>query len=189
MEHPPADDTVLVLHLPCVLPLSFEQCTQLLRKREDAPFPVLGRYAFPSDDTRKYELLLDIDSLLFEVNAAADLIRSFFVLLHKHVGRPIAKKAVGKKLQEILAAAGQDTRWFRQLDNHRNFFIHNGTPYIAVDLTRTDDDIYDLLIMKETLRDFRDTAKFLRLSDLGLIVRRFATMKPALQEHLIGLFK
>lgn len=146
-------------------------------------------YAFPVDNQLKYELLLDIDSLLFEVNSACELIRKFFATLHEHAGRPIPTDAIGKTLREVLTNAGQDPAWFVQLDNHRNFFMHEGTPYVAVDLSRADEDRYDLLIMKETLRHFTDPQKFLRLSDLDSFVRGFAVSKVALQQHLIHLFE
>ena len=144
-------------------------------------------YAFPLDDELKYNLLLDIDSLLFEVNSCCELITTFFTLLHQHRGQSIPKDQVGKKIRRILDA-GQDPTWFVQLDTHRNFFMHEGAPYIAIDLSNEVDGRYDLLIMKENMGDFSNSDKFIRLSELSTIVNGFELSKPLIQQYLVNLF-
>lgn len=145
-------------------------------------------YAFPLDDELKHDLLLDIDSLLFEVNSCCELITTFFTLLHQHRGQPILKDQVGKKICRILLNAKQDPTWFVQLDKHRNFFMHEGAPYIAVDLSNDVDGRYDLLIMKENIKDFSNSDKFIRLSELSTIVSGFELSKPLIQQYLVNLF-
>jgi hypothetical protein len=145
-------------------------------------------YAFPLDDELEHNLLLDIDSLLFEVNSCCELITTFFTLLHQHRGQPIPKDQVGKKIRKILLDAGQDPTWFVQLDTHRNFFMHEGAPYIAVDLSNDVDGQYDLLIMKENIKDFSNSDKFIRLSELSTIVSGFELSKPLIQQYLVNFF-
>jgi hypothetical protein len=48
-------------------------------------------HAISIDNNLKYRLIADIDSLLFEVNSCAELIRTFFGLLHNHAGQPIPR--------------------------------------------------------------------------------------------------
>jgi hypothetical protein len=79
------------------------------------------------------------------------------VLLHQHRGKHIPKPQVRGKLRSIINDAGQDPSWFAQLGKHRNFFMHEGTPYIAIDLSNDVNGRYDLLIMKENLRHFSST--------------------------------
>ncbi len=144
---------------------------------------------FPIDEELKYNLLIDIDSLLFEVNSCCELIRKFFVSLHRHIEKPISDTEVGKKIYRIIRDAGQDPTWFSQLDKHRNFFIHEGAPYIAVDLSEDMNERYDLLIMKKNLRNFSDDDKFLQLSELNTIVKGFELSKSVIQRYLIDLFQ
>jgi len=105
----------------------------------------------------KYNIIGDIDSLLFEINSACELIK-------------------------------QNPSWFSNLDQHRNFFIHNATPYIAIDISSGPGN-YELLIMKENLKDFKNKEKFITFFSLNEIVQGFLNSKPIIQDDLVNLFK
>lgn len=143
-------------------------------------------YAFKLDDNLKFSFLLDLDSLLFELNSVCELMTRFFELSYSCAGRALPAKSVGCAVKGVLEAAGQDTQWFRDLDSHRNFFNHNGAPYFAVDLSNP--AIYDLLIMKKNLRTFEDETAFLRLTALTAMARGFEESRHVIREHLISLF-
>lgn len=134
------------------------------------------------------ELLIDLDALLFEVNSCCELMSLLFEGLYKHAGRELPHKSVGLTIRQVLETAGQDPAWFQSLNRHRNFFIHNGAPYFAVDLSKADEGNYDLLIMKRNLHSFDDEDEFVPFSKLKEIVRGFQEAKPAVQQHLAGLF-
>lgn len=144
-------------------------------------------YAFKIDDDLKYQLLIDIDSLLFELNSLCELMTQFFENLHSLAGAQIPKENVGPSIKAVLDAANQDSSWFITLDNHRNFFMHRGAPYIAVDVSPTLNGA-DVLVMKENLKSFADKEKFIRLSEIEEIVNGFVASKPVIQAHLCGLF-
>ena len=144
-------------------------------------------YVFPIPQDLQYSLLVDLDALLFELNACCELRRRFFALLHQHAGRTIPETQLGQALRRVIETARQDPGWFSCLDAHRNFFMHNGAPYFAVDLSNAPERD-DLLIMKENLRAFEDETKFVRLSELRDIVAGFERSKRVLQEYLINLF-
>ncbi len=143
-------------------------------------------YAFDLEDNLKFNLLLDSDSLLFELNSCCELMTCFFEGLYAHAGRALPVAPAGRAIRKILEDAGQPTQWFQELDSHRNFFIHSGAPYFAVDLS--DPSSYDLLIMKKNLLNFDDEAEFLRVSTIAGVVAGFERAKPTIQAHLIGLF-
>lgn len=145
-------------------------------------------YAFSIDDNLKYQLLIDIDSLLFELNSLCELMAQFFENLHSLAGVGMPKKNAGLSIKSVLDSAKQDSSWFVNLDDHRNFFMHNGAPYMAVDISPNMNGV-DVLVMKENLRDFADTGKFIRLSEIEQIVGGFMASKPILQAYLKGLFK
>ncbi len=144
--------------------------------------------AMTIDNDLKYNLLVDIDSLLFELNSSCELITQFFEGLNRHAGKPIEKNQVGTYIRKILEDKEQDSNWFQMLDEHRNFFIHEGAPYVAVDISK-EPTLYDLLIMKVQIQDFNDSTKFLRLSDINTILLGFQAAMPVIQSHLAGLFK
>lgn len=146
-------------------------------------------YTYIVDDELKYNLLLDINSLLFEINACSELILKFLGLVYDLIGAPLRKDKIGKKLKQILKDENEDDNWFIMLDSHRNFFAHEGTPYIAVDITNEDDGRYDVLVLKENIHEFSNQEKFFRLSDLNKIVHGFGSSKMILQKHTIHLFR
>jgi len=144
-------------------------------------------YAFRVTEDLTYHILIDIDSLLFELNSCCELINKFFQALYNHSGNNITDQQVGPRIREIVTQAGQNPSWFIKLDSHRNFLIHEGAPYIAVDLSNGPNN-YDLLIMKENIYEFVDKDKFFSLSELNDIVQGFLRAKPVIQTDLKNLF-
>ena len=145
-------------------------------------------YTFPLPDGFKYALLVDLDALLFEVNSCCELMVRLFEKLYEYAGKTLPRGPVGRSIRQVLELAGQDAFWFVKLDGYRNFFIHHGAPYFAVDLSEADAGQYDLLIMKRNLQSFADENQFMRYSELRQIVEGFQSSKVIIQQHLVGLF-
>lgn len=144
--------------------------------------------AFAADNDLKYYLLIDIDSLLFELNSLCELMNQFFERLHALAGTTMPKQSPGPSIKSVLDKANEDSSWFVALDSHRNFFLHNGAPYVAVDISPSLINGFDVLITKENIKSFRDKHKFLRLSDIDKIVKGFTASKPIIQTYLRRLF-
>jgi len=139
--------------------------------------------AYPVENDLKYELLADIDALIFEINATWELIKKLFSLLYGHIGKPIEQKKLGSTVADVL----NQNDWFKSLDAHRNFFMHEGAPYLAVDLS-AEPDHFDLLILKKNKISFLNPDDFVALSDINTIVHGFVASKNQLQIHLASLF-
>lgn len=155
------------------------------RRCEYAP----GRagFALRADTLLVCNMLLSIDSFLFEVNAATDLIKSFLGRMYLRLREPRKSKELGPILRQVLERAECDLDWFEELDRARNLFAHKRAPYIALNI---DDkgDVVDLLVMIENLNDFSDRSKFLTFEDLEKIRVGFLRGICAVRDHLIGLF-
>jgi hypothetical protein len=145
-------------------------------------------YVFDIDDNLKFNLLLDIDSLLFELNSVCELMTSLFYVLYTNIGRQIKKKDVGITIKGIIEAAGNSSEWFQELDSQRNFFMHEAAPYFAVDISKGPGK-YDLLIMRENIKFFDDHSKFIKMSEINSFVQGFSLAKPVIQRHLIELYQ
>ena len=143
--------------------------------------------AFNVDDDQKYELLADLDSLLFEFHSACELMMRLFEQLHTLAGKAMPASGVGKSIQSVLKSAGEGPAWFAVLNTKRNFFIHEGAPYVAVDVSKAPED-YDLLIMKENLKFFEERDKFIRLSEVNEMVQGFRRSRSIVQSYLSRLF-
>lgn len=162
--------------LPRIINRINEQCRELYEridsrgpKHEFSKPKEKEKVGFEIDYNLKYRLIVDIDSLLFELNSCCEHMTALFEDLYRHVGNPVKENSGGLCIKKILHDAGQDTGWFTKLDNYRNFSIHEGALNIAVDLTNAL-PYYDLLIMMENLCEFKDQSKFFRLSNLNDIV-------------------
>jgi len=145
-------------------------------------------YAFRINNNLKYNIICDIDSLIFEINSVCELITKLFEFLYSHAGEPLKKEKVGLKIKSIIKNAKQNPSWFVNLTGHRNFFIHKAAPYIAIDISRGPGS-YDLLIMRENLKNFEDKEKFITLSELYEIVQGFINAKHIIQDDLVKLFR
>ncbi len=141
---------------------------------------------FRVDDDLKYSILADIDAFLFEANSCWELMRKLFQLVRAHVGSPIAggRERVTNEIRAALGGASD--RWIHLLDRHRNFVAHEGTLYLAVDVTHN--GTWELLVMKENVKVFTDPTEFFPYSELVEVARGFEGTKQGLKGYLIGLF-
>lgn len=143
----------------------------------------IERYALSIDNNIKIPLLVDIDSLLFELYSCCELMESFV----KKVLRKICKKKISSHnyVETILQQNGGNKVWLEKLKNIRHCFAHYGAPWIAICLDK--EPQYELLIIKE--KNFSDSTKFIRLSELDEILKKFVKMKEFLVNYLIDEIK
>lgn len=145
-------------------------------------------YALDVNPEQKHEMLIDIDSFFFEFNSCSELICNFLYSIYSYSGKEMPKKKIGDKLRQIIVQNKIASDWFVKLDKHRNFFIHDGAPYIAFDMTNAPNE-YELLIMKKNIKNFENENEFIRLADLDEIAHGFLASTMALQEYLIEYLK
>jgi hypothetical protein len=141
-------------------------------------------YSLRVDDKLKYNLAIDLDSLLFEFNSCLELMRQFVFAVYKHTNKIVNKNEKEKLFKGIILSGVAHKEWYDKLEKHRNDFIHLAAPYVIIDLTH-EGKYYDLIITKEHLRKFDDNNKFVLLSELNIIVNGFQKARSALQKHLV----
>ena len=143
--------------------------------------------ALSVNDDLKYQIIADIDSFLFELNSCVEQMQNFFQLLHEHAGSTIRNKDLSDAVMVTWKECGVNEAWFSLLDRGRNYFSHQGTPYLAIDIS--DGQQWDLLVMKENISKFDDAKQFIRYSDFQNVYQGFLKARECLQAHLIKLFK
>ncbi|KVR89932.1 hypothetical protein [Burkholderia vietnamiensis] len=141
-------------------------------------------FALPIDNDRKYLVIADLHSILFELNACIDAMKAFMHAVHKHVGQPITDKQRIRMINSWMEAKGIDHGWFRQLDSARNFVAHQGAFYLAFDTSATQ---WDLLMVKQDIKVFDDPKTYVRFSDVEKIMAGFSACRMVMQTHLISL--
>lgn len=142
-------------------------------------------YALRIDKTLKFRLLLDIDSLLFEMNSLYELWCELFKALHVHAAKTMPAQTANESVRQVVANGGGSTLWIDELDRERNYFMHRGAPYLAVDVSRTK---YDLLFLKNNVVDLGASNDFVRLSELDSMVQGFRKARPLVRDYLAGLY-
>jgi hypothetical protein len=141
-------------------------------------------HALLLDDELKYNLIIDLDSLIFELKSCLELMRQFLMEIYKLTNRKTSRKQINNEFKNIILLNDMHATWYDDLEKHRIFFIHKGAPSIAIDLTN-EGEYYDLIIMKENLKKFDNRRKYLLLSDLNIIVNGFLKARGALQQYII----
>ena len=175
--------------MPWVIKRINKQCKELWdiiekRDKEDDYWNEHQGRALLLDDELKYNLIIDLESLIFELESCLELMRQFLLQIYEISNSKIRRKQINNEFKNIILQDDINATWYDDLEKHRNIFIHQGAPYIAIDLTN-EGEYYDLIIMKENLKKFDNRKKFLLLSDLHRIVYGFIKAKGALQQHII----
>jgi hypothetical protein len=79
--------------------------------------------------------------------------------------------------------------WYNFLADHRNFFTHEGAPYIAIEDRMVRPPEFDLIVLKTNIHDFAkaDPSSYFRVSELKSVVAGIRTLSVQAQKHLIDL--
>ena len=169
-----------------------EQCRKLFERARDhdarhiysAENPKGGE-AFKIDNDLQYELMLDVESLLFELDSTCEFITKFLGGVYDHLGIQHTKKNLGQDIGKIIAREDGDNSWYTLLSKERNFYIHEGAPYHAIDVSG---DTYDLIIMKDNLENFDDVTKYTTLSELDRVVKGLDHGARVIRDHILDLY-
>ncbi len=143
-------------------------------------------YAFPWNHELTLDLVLDIDSFLFEIFSSAGLMDTLLKRAYRDTHTHFQKVGKLGLTRGVLQREGKDVGWLDRVAELRNFFIHQATPYPAVELAS---NVPELIILRENVMYLDDDSKFVRLSELSTIVRGIQETKGALQNHLLGLYE
>ena len=141
-------------------------------------------YALPIDRNIKYSVLSDINSLLFEIKSCSELVTSFFVKVYGAIGKNIGMDDAGPIIRNIIVESKQDPSWFITLCNHRNFFIHEGSPYLAIDISKGKGK-YEVIVLRKNIIDLSANEDWFPLSVINKITDGFCSSNPLIQRHLI----
>lgn len=143
-------------------------------------------FAYSVDNDLKYQIIADIELLLFEIKSSSELMTNFMLEIYKAVGIKKDADDMGKIIKKIIDDSGLDSMWFVSLAGNRNFFIHEGAPYLAVD-TSNGKGNYDLVVMKENIVDLTSNDNWFSLSTLNKIVNGFIKSNQVLQQHMVAI--
>jgi len=142
-----------------------------LRKEMDADAPqveaCLSRgYAFTlKDNDLAYQLLLDMDSFIFETRSLYEIVGKFLVALFELL---FDRKMIEDEVQSLLSTQGIDTRWIGELRDARKLFFHETAPWLAVQVERETNRFAPVLLKRQpiTFEDSTDLVEFAALREI-----------------------
>ena len=123
-----------------------------------------GGYVFTATEPGLlYDICASVDSVLFESRSAYEITGRF-------VGRfcevILNRRVTQEDLVGVLDDAGHDVSWVEELRGNRILFFHETAPWIALEIQEREPLQFQLLVLKENLKDFDDRSKFLTQSEL-----------------------
>jgi hypothetical protein len=184
-----------------------------IRTRGEGHVSIRGKLApaFIWDEGRLLHLVLDIDSLLFEMQSCVDLMKNLLKKAHHETTTPLptgltplkpersqrsqstrrrksrASKGAGKNdlIRSILQTYGLNTAWIDELESVRDFFIHQAAPYPCVELLSGRPH---LILLRRNVAYPDDDTDQLTLSKVVGIIRGFQDSRDGLRTHLIWIY-
>ena len=132
------------------------------------------------DKELPYELLLDMDSFIFETRSLYEIVGKFLV----HLFRALFGKAVTEAdLQARLSANGIDTRWIEELRENRKLFFHQTAPWLAVSVG--DGMKFDPVLLKRSVQTFDAPDSFVEFDRLREIYNGFVESVTELNRFIL----
>jgi hypothetical protein len=107
-------------------------------------------YAFRlSDNSLAYEVLLDMDSFIFESRSLYEIVGAF---LRSLLEIDFQQKITEKQLYSILSSKGIDTRWIDLLREARKLFFHETAPWLAIQFESSPKRFSPILLKKSVVK-------------------------------------
>ena len=118
-----------------------------------------GGYAYQPDDANIfYDICVAIDALYFETRSAYEIFGKFVRTLGEKL---LERNFTEKQIKRVLMDNGQETDWIGEIREHRKLFFHDTAPWIALSINSRLPLNFELVIMKENIKDFSDPKKFI----------------------------
>jgi hypothetical protein len=127
-----------------------------------------------------YELLLDMDSFVFETRSLYEIMGKFLTQLFQALfGHTVTES----ELQSILSRAGIDTRWIVELRENRKLFFHETAPWLAVQVQQ-ENSVFDPIFLKKQTTTF-DLDEFVSFATLRDIYEGFIRSTSELHRYIM----
>jgi hypothetical protein len=135
-----------------------------------------------SDRAFPFEILVDLDSFLYESRSTYEIVGHFLKEFFSHIlGRDVSQG----EIQALLQCEGLDTQWIQELQENRILFFHNTAPWLAIQILSKTPLRFELVLLKKVARDAAGFGDRLHFKQLQAIYHGFASSLEALQRWVI----
>jgi hypothetical protein len=133
------------------------------------------------DNEPPYELLLDMDSFIFETRSLYEIMGKFLVTLFAVL---FDRKMTEPELQIVLSGNDIDTRWITVLRENRKLFFHETAPWLGVQVKR-EKMSFDPILLKRNTATFDDPDDFVSFASLREIYEGFVSSATMLHQFVM----
>jgi hypothetical protein len=113
-----------------------------------------------------FELIIDLDSFLFESRAAYELTGKF---LRKFFSSIFERSMKESTIVQTLANSGLDTEWITKLREARHALIHDVTGWPALEVVDEDPTRFELVLLMKNVDTLEDPKSFAHFEDFRAI--------------------
>lgn len=158
--------------------------TKLNADREQLDYCLSKGAAFQVQPTEAvYELLIDMDSFIFETRSLYEIVGKFLTSLFQIV---FDRKITQAELKSLLESQGIDTRWIGELAEARKHFFHETAPWLAVKVhVDAAGERLDPILLKRNIITFENTDDFVDFSTLKAIYDGFVASVSELHRYIL----
>jgi len=122
--------------------------------------PLLKGAFCTKDRSLPYQLLVDLESFLFEFRSTYEIVGRF---LREFFGRVLRRDLQEAEVVAVLETSGRDTQWVSMLKRERVVFFHHTAPWIVFEVERGERFRYRLVVLKKNSRDLSNPQDYVRL--------------------------
>ena len=146
-------------------------------KKEDQ---LIDNYAIEIEDAVKYPIIIDVNSFLHEIYSGLCVLDTLYQRVLIEV---LNKTPENKIFSKLLERHNNSQEWLIKFYENRGHFTHAGTPWFA--LSTENDQDFEILILKENIKDFSDPDTYIRFGALNDYVHGLMYLAVRIQEHIV----
>ncbi len=132
----------------------------------------------PAQRALPYELLIELDSFVFEFRSAYEILGKFLRAFSQEI---LAKPITETDLLKVLSDRGIDTAWARELQERRKFLFHEHAPWLAYRVNKTNPLDSELIFLAHADADATNPEESISQRTLGSIYAGFESALTELQ--------
>ena len=135
-----------------------------------------------SDKDLPYELLIDLDSFLFESRSAYEIVGRF---LKEFFERILDRKINEDELKNMLSTQGIDIRWIQVLHDSRILFFYHIAPWIVLDIISVNPSRFDMVILKQDVKSLTNPDDYFHFNEFREIYQGFESSMGMIHRWII----
>jgi hypothetical protein len=136
----------------------------------------------PGARQQPYEVLVDIDTFLFEFRSAYEILGKFLLRFFAEI---LGRRVKEAEIRAYLESKGIDMSWSDELREHRKLFFHEQAPWLAVRVANWDPWDGDLIILAHAGANPEDSSESIPFQQMSAIYSGMAKSLQHLHEWLL----